>query len=94
MELVGVRYGLAMLSRGRLRLLLNAPGAGGAGQPMPDGSRPEPGAGTAYRSRSTTFPSKCESSEGLAPTSKTMSSRYGEESRPSSMTQLGTRLSS
>ena len=35
--------GFAMLSRGNLRLLLNRPGAGGAGQPMPDGRRPEPG---------------------------------------------------
>ncbi|HYH49311.1 MAG TPA: VOC family protein [Acidimicrobiia bacterium] len=35
--------GFAMLSRGDLRLLLNAPGAGGAGQPMADGRHPEPG---------------------------------------------------
>jgi catechol 2,3-dioxygenase-like lactoylglutathione lyase family enzyme len=35
--------GFAMLSRGDLRLLLNLPGAGGAGQPMPDGRTPEPG---------------------------------------------------
>lgn len=35
--------GFAMLSRGDLRLLLNAPGAGGAGQTMPDGTKPEPG---------------------------------------------------
>jgi catechol 2,3-dioxygenase-like lactoylglutathione lyase family enzyme len=35
--------GFASLSRGNLRLLLNAPGAGGAGQAMPDGRRPEPG---------------------------------------------------
>ena len=35
--------GFAMLSRGDLRLLLNEPGAGGAGQPMPDGREPEPG---------------------------------------------------
>ncbi len=35
--------GFAMLSRGDLRLLLNRPGAGGAGQSMPDGRRPEPG---------------------------------------------------
>jgi catechol 2,3-dioxygenase-like lactoylglutathione lyase family enzyme len=35
--------GFAMLSRGDLRLLLNRPGAGGAGQPMPDGRPPEPG---------------------------------------------------
>jgi catechol 2,3-dioxygenase-like lactoylglutathione lyase family enzyme len=35
--------GFAMLSRGDLRLLINEPGAGGAGQAMPDGSRPQPG---------------------------------------------------
>jgi catechol 2,3-dioxygenase-like lactoylglutathione lyase family enzyme len=35
--------GFAMLSRGALRLLLNRPGAGGAGQSLPDGRRPEPG---------------------------------------------------
>ena len=35
--------GFAMVSRGGLRLLLNQPGAGGAGRPMPDGRRPEPG---------------------------------------------------
>jgi catechol 2,3-dioxygenase-like lactoylglutathione lyase family enzyme len=34
----------AMLSRGDLRLNLSAPsGQGGGGQPMPDGTRPEPG---------------------------------------------------
>jgi len=35
--------GFASLSRGNLRLLLNAPGAGGAGQAMPDGHKPTPG---------------------------------------------------
>lgn len=35
--------GFAMLERGDLRLLLNEPGAGGAGQAAPDGRRPEPG---------------------------------------------------
>src|SRR5215218_970502 len=35
--------GFAVLSRGNLRLLLNRPGSGGAGQPMPDGRRPQPG---------------------------------------------------
>jgi catechol 2,3-dioxygenase-like lactoylglutathione lyase family enzyme len=36
--------GFAMLSRGDLRLLLNAPGGpGGAAQPMPDGRMPAPG---------------------------------------------------
>jgi catechol 2,3-dioxygenase-like lactoylglutathione lyase family enzyme len=34
----------AMLSRGDLRLALSAPsGAGGGGQAMPDGTKPEPG---------------------------------------------------
>lgn len=34
----------AMLSRGDLRIVLSAPGGqGGGGQPMPDGTRPEPG---------------------------------------------------
>ena len=35
--------GFAMLRRGELRLLLNSPGGGGAGQTLADGSRPEPG---------------------------------------------------
>lgn len=35
--------GFAALSTGDLRLLLNRPGAGGAGQEMPDGRLPEPG---------------------------------------------------
>lgn len=35
--------GFAMLACGNLRLLLNAPGAGGAGQAMPDGTVPSPG---------------------------------------------------
>ena len=35
--------GFARLTRGDLSLLLNAPGAGGAGQAMPDGKLPEPG---------------------------------------------------
>ncbi len=33
----------AILSRGDLRLLLNAPGAGGAGHAMPAGRLPQPG---------------------------------------------------
>lgn len=35
--------GFASLSLGDLRLLLNRPGAGGAGQSMPDGRVPAPG---------------------------------------------------
>ena len=35
--------GFARLSRGNLYLLLNQPGAGGAGQAMPDGTMPAPG---------------------------------------------------
>jgi catechol 2,3-dioxygenase-like lactoylglutathione lyase family enzyme len=35
--------GFARLSKGDLHLLLNRPGAGGAGQAMPDGRVPSPG---------------------------------------------------
>ena len=35
--------GFASLLRGDLRLLINRPGAGGAGQAMPDSERPAPG---------------------------------------------------
>lgn len=35
--------GFASLVRGELRLLLNQPGSGGAGQSMPDGRAPTPG---------------------------------------------------
>jgi len=35
--------GFDSLSRGNLQLLLNRPGAGGAGQAMPDGQAPSPG---------------------------------------------------
>ncbi len=37
------KTGFAMLTRGNLRLLLNQPGAGGAGKAMPDGTKPSPG---------------------------------------------------
>jgi len=35
--------GFAALSKGDLKLYLNQPGAGGAGQSMPDGTKPTPG---------------------------------------------------
>jgi catechol 2,3-dioxygenase-like lactoylglutathione lyase family enzyme len=35
--------GFASLTRGNLQLMLNQPGAGGAGQSMADGTAPEPG---------------------------------------------------
>lgn len=35
--------GFALISKGNLHLLLNEPGAGGAGQSMPDGTVPTPG---------------------------------------------------
>ena len=35
--------GFAALSKGELKLYLNQPGAGGAGQTMPDGTVPAPG---------------------------------------------------
>lgn len=48
-ELLGFRLdmhtapGFASMSRGELQLYLNRPGAGGAGQAMPDGQMPAPG---------------------------------------------------
>jgi catechol 2,3-dioxygenase-like lactoylglutathione lyase family enzyme len=39
----GGARGFAALVRGNLTLLLNEPGAGGAGQAMPDGRAPAPG---------------------------------------------------
>jgi catechol 2,3-dioxygenase-like lactoylglutathione lyase family enzyme len=48
-ELLGFRVdmqpapGFAQVSRGALQVLLNRPGAGGAGQAMPDGRLPAPG---------------------------------------------------
>lgn len=43
-ELMHPAPSFAMLSRGALRLVLSAPGGGpGGGQPMPDGTLPEPG---------------------------------------------------
>ncbi len=41
--------GFAALSKGNLQLLLNRPGAGGAGQAMPDGSVPSPGGWNRFR---------------------------------------------
>jgi catechol 2,3-dioxygenase-like lactoylglutathione lyase family enzyme len=37
------KKGFAILTLGNLRLYVNQPGAGGAGQPMPDGEMPAPG---------------------------------------------------
>ena len=41
--------GFAMLSKGDLQLLLNRPGAGGAGQSMPDGQVPALGGWNRFR---------------------------------------------
>ncbi|AXY74155.1 VOC family protein [Paraflavitalea soli] len=38
-----VKPGFASLQLGDLQLFINQPGAGGAGQPMPDGTMPAPG---------------------------------------------------
>src|SRR5690349_22015196 len=45
----------AMLSRGDLRLVLSAPNPmGGGGQPMPDGTKPEPGGAGCISDRKST----------------------------------------
>jgi len=43
---IQVAPGFARLSKGKLHLYLNKPGFGGAGQSMPDGTIPAPGAWT------------------------------------------------
>ena len=43
--------GFSLLERGGLRLMLNASGGGGAGQPMPDGETPEPGGWNRFQIR-------------------------------------------
>jgi hypothetical protein len=43
-----VKSKFASLSLGDLQLYINSPGAGGAGQAMPDGAIPVPGAGTPF----------------------------------------------
>lgn len=48
--------GFASLSRGNLRLLLNAPGAGVRDNPCPTGANPPLAVGTASRSKSQTSP--------------------------------------
>ena len=73
--------GFAVLSRGDLRLLLNEPGAGGAGQAMPDGRMPEPGGWTASNSRPTTSTRGRAIGAGRVPTSATRSSPVEAASR-------------
>jgi catechol 2,3-dioxygenase-like lactoylglutathione lyase family enzyme len=51
--------GFARLAKGDLLLLLNRPGAGGAGQATPDGQVPTPAAGIASRSRSMISRPRC-----------------------------------
>jgi catechol 2,3-dioxygenase-like lactoylglutathione lyase family enzyme len=55
----------AMLSRGDLRLLLSAPsGAGGGGQAMPDGTKPEPGGWNRISLEVTGLPATVEALRG------------------------------
>jgi catechol 2,3-dioxygenase-like lactoylglutathione lyase family enzyme len=82
--------GFAMLSRGDLRLLLNRPGAGGAGQPVPDGRGPSPGPGIASRSRSRTSGARSKRCARLGPASVTTSSRGGAAARSCSRTPRAT----
>ncbi|GLQ57780.1 VOC family protein [Devosia nitrariae] len=57
--------GFAMLSKGALRLLLNAAGAGGAGQQMPDGSSPQPGGWNRIQLQSDDLEAEIERLNGL-----------------------------
>jgi catechol 2,3-dioxygenase-like lactoylglutathione lyase family enzyme len=69
-ELLGFRLemhpgpGFAMVSRGDLQLFLNRPGAGGAGQAMPDGRLPEPGGWNRIRIEVADLPATVERLKG------------------------------
>jgi catechol 2,3-dioxygenase-like lactoylglutathione lyase family enzyme len=65
--------GFAILSRGDLRLLLNTPGAGGAGQAMPDGRKPEAGGWNHIQLEVRDLASEVESMRGAGRTSVTTS---------------------
>jgi catechol 2,3-dioxygenase-like lactoylglutathione lyase family enzyme len=52
--------GFAILSRGDLQLLLNQPGAGGAGQPTPDGQVPAPGGWNRFQIETQNLPATVE----------------------------------
>ena len=86
--------GFASLSRGALQLLLNRPGAGGAGQALTDGQRPAIlEAGTEFRSRSTTLKLLSKNSKELERDFVTRSSRATAASRSSSRIRRATRSS-
>lgn len=57
--------GFAMLSKGALRLLLNAAGAGGAGQHTPDGTSPQPGGWNRIQLQSDDLEAEIERLNGL-----------------------------
>ena len=65
-ELLGFRVdmqpapGFAQVSRGALQVLLNRPGAGRAGQAMPDGQVPAPGGWNRIRIEVEDLPAKVE----------------------------------
>ena len=85
----------AMLSRGDLRLVLSAPGAGpGGGQAMPDGTLPAPAAGTASRSKSAIWTASSNRCASRARASGTRSSRGWAAARSCSRTPPETRSSS
>jgi catechol 2,3-dioxygenase-like lactoylglutathione lyase family enzyme len=56
--------GFASLSKGDLELLLNRPGAGGAGQAMPDGRVPAPGGWNRIRIEVADLPATVEKLKG------------------------------
>ena len=62
--------GFAMLSRGDLRLLLSAPGAGpgGGGRAMPDGRVPEPGGWNRFQLEVSDLPALVETLRGRGAT--------------------------
>ena len=85
--------GFASLPRGELQLLLNRPGAGGAGQAMPGGQHPVPVVGTESRSKSRTRKRLSINLRAREGASATRSSPATEGSKSSSRTRPAMLLS-
>lgn len=73
--------GFAMLSKGDLKLLLNQPGAGGAGQAMTSGQQPAPGGWNRFQLEFEDLAAMVEKLKAAGPAQR-YSRRPGRQSGP------------
>jgi catechol 2,3-dioxygenase-like lactoylglutathione lyase family enzyme len=83
--------GFAILTRGELRLLLNAPGIGGAGQATPDGRLPQPGGWNRIQLEVDDLASEVEALRNAGAHFRSASSPAGAAGRSCSTTRPATR---